>query len=67
MRLLCIALLSFVAGCATPPPAAPPDRVASLLEVGEGVNQRMPAQLLHGHDMQEPDYDAPEGYRPIPA
>jgi len=27
---------------------------------------RIAARLLHGHDMQEPAYDAPEGYRPIP-
>lgn len=40
--------------------------MGTLLESGEQVTMRISAQLLHGHDMTEPSYDAPEGYRPIP-
>lgn len=58
-------LVVFVAGCASPP-AAPVDPAVRLLEAGEPVRLRVPADLMHGHDMEEPAYDAAEGYRPIP-
>jgi hypothetical protein len=67
IRLLFVLLASIIAaGCATTPPAAVPDPLARLLEPGEQIALRIPAQLLHGHDMTEPSYDAPEGYRPVP-
>ena len=59
-------LLSFtalvVSGCAT----VPSDPAAALLEPAEQVELRLPATLMHGHDMEEPPYDTPDGYRPIP-
>lgn len=55
----------FVFGCATPP-VTPSDPMGSLLEPGEQVGLRVPARLLHGHDMEEPPYDPVEGYKPIP-
>lgn len=66
-RLFFILLTSLLAnGCATRMPAVAPDPLVQLLAAGEQVTLRMPAQLQHGHDMTEPSYDAPEGYRPIP-
>ena len=57
------ALALLVAACAT----GPTDPATGLLESGERIGARMAATLMHGHDMTEPPYDAPEGYRPIPA
>lgn len=66
-RLSCIVLLSLLAAaCTTAPPAPPTDPATALLEAGERITLRLPAQLLHDHDMQEPSYDDPAGYRPIP-
>jgi hypothetical protein len=67
-RMLCALLfyVLLVSGCATPPPA-PPDLMLEQLEAGEQITLRLPARLLHGHDMTEPSYDSPEGYKPIPA
>jgi hypothetical protein len=63
--LALVALLVLLAsGCATPP--ATVDSAARLLEPGEPVSLRVPAELMEGHDMEEPPYDAAEGYRPIP-
>lgn len=67
IRLLTAVFVALIAaGCATKPPAPPPDPVSRLLEANETIALRIPAQLMHGHDMQEPEYDAREGYRPIP-
>lgn len=68
-RLLCaLVVFSLLAsGCATKPPAERPDPLVAQLEANERISLRMPAQLLHGHDMEEPSYDSPEGYRPIPS
>lgn len=68
LRLFCTAafIVFVAAGCATPSQPLRPDAVSSLLEPGEQVALRLPAHLLHGHDMTEPSYDAAEGYRPIP-
>ncbi len=57
-------LLLLASGCATPP--APVDPVVRLLEPGEPVRLRVSAELMEGHDMEEPPYDAAEGYLPIP-
>lgn len=61
--LLAAAVLT--AGCATQP-TPPADPLLTQLDAGERIALRIPARLLHGHDMEEPSYDAPEGYRPIP-
>lgn len=45
--------------------SVPVDPAQRLLDAGEAVALRMPAQLMHDHDMQEQPYDTPEGYRPI--
>lgn len=66
IRLLVVLILLVGAGCAGIPPAPPPDPVSRSLESGEIVALRIPAQLLHGHDMMEPSYDSPQGYQPIP-
>lgn len=68
VQILILSLTLAAAGCAVTPTTSvpPPDPVGKLLETGEQVAFRVPAQLLHGHDMEEPSYDAPEGYRPIP-
>lgn len=71
VQILILILALATAGCTITPaahsPAAPPaDPLGTLLEAGEQVAFRAPAQLLHGHDMEEPPYDTPEGYRPIP-
>lgn len=58
---------ALLAACATPPHVPPADPLISLLQPGESIAFRAPAQLLHGHDMEEPAYDRSEGYRPIPA
>lgn len=48
-------------------PQAPVDPLARLLEPGEPVAFRAPAQLMHGHDpMLEPPWDPVDGYKPIP-
>lgn len=60
-----VALL--LAGCSVTPDAPPRDPILSQLEPGEKLALRMPATLMHRHDMTEPSYDAPEGYRPIPS
>lgn len=54
----------FLSGCATPP--APVDPAAGLLEPGEPVRLRVRADLMHGHDMEEPRYDPVDGYPSIP-
>lgn len=64
IRLLCIVML-LLAGSACIS-FDPPDRVSRWLEAGEVVKLRIPARLLHGHDMQEPSYESPQGYQPIP-
>ena len=67
MRLnFLLSLITLIAtGCTTTAnlPSHPSDK---LLTAKEQIKLRIPAQLMHGHDMQEPPYDAPEGYRPIP-
>ena len=65
-----LALIAFLvllaSGCASPPPpSAPVDPSARLLVPGETVRLRVPADLMHGHDMEVPPYDEVEGYRPI--
>lgn len=67
-RLLCALLVFslFASGCTTKPPVKRPDPFAGQLEADERITLRIPAQLLHGHDMEEPSYEAPEGYRTIP-
>jgi hypothetical protein len=67
VRALSIAtLLMFIAsGCATLP-SPPVDPATRLLEAGESIRLRVAADLMHGHDMEEPPYDEAEGYRPIP-
>lgn len=63
-RILLAFLVFLLSACASL--KAPVDRAAALLDQGELVQLRVPATLKHGHDMEEPPYDAPEGYRPIP-
>ena len=46
---------------------APVDPAAGRLDDGEDVHLRVAATLLHGHDMQEPEWDSAQGYRLPPA
>lgn len=66
MRLLAFAtlLVLLASGCASPPPLTV-DPAASLLVPGEPIRLRVPADLMHGHDMEEPPYGE-DGYAPIP-
>lgn len=57
-------LVTLVSGCASPP-QAPVDSATRLLDPGEQVRLRVPADLMHDHDMEEPPYDEAEGYRLI--
>ena len=45
----------------------PVDPASGYLEEGEAVHLRVAATLLHGHDMQEPEWDSAQGYRLPPA
>lgn len=62
MRLLAFAtlLVLLASGCASPPPLTV-DPAASLLVPGEPIRLRVPADLMHGHDMEEPPYGE-DGY-----
>lgn len=66
VRLLAFAtlLVLLAPGCASRPPF-PVDPAALLLVPGEPIRLRVPADLMHGHDMEEPPY-GDEGYAPIP-
>ena len=66
VRLLAFAtlLILLASGCASRPPS-PVDPAARLLVPGEPIRLRVPADLMHGHDMEEPLYGE-EGYAPIP-
>ena len=66
VRLLAFAtlLILLASGCALRPPS-PVDPAARLLVPGEPIRLRVPADLMHGHDMEEPLYGE-EGYAPIP-
>ena len=64
-RLAFVTLLVLLAsGCASLPPS-PVDSAARLLVPGEPIRLRVPADLMHGHDMEEPPY-GDQGYLPIP-
>ena len=63
--MLLFALFTLSSACTTVP-KDPVDPVAHWLEPGEVAQLRVAARLMHGHDMTEPSYDAPEGYQPIP-
>lgn len=55
-------LLPLIALLASACAQLPTDPIAAHLEAGETVALRMHAVLKHGHDMQEPSYDSPQGY-----
>lgn len=65
-RMAGFLLLVAVLGACSGLPSSPPDPATALLEAGEVVALRIPAQLMHGHDMQVPSDDGPNGYEPIP-
>lgn len=64
-RTAAIAALTLLLGCSAAPTNPPPDPALQLLDANEPVALRLHAELMHGHDMEEPSYDAPEGYQPI--
>lgn len=55
-------LLPFIALLVSACAQLPTDPVAAHLGGDEKVVLRIHAVLLHGHDMQEPSYDSPQGY-----
>ena len=57
-------LVLLAPGCASRPPSSV-DPAARLLVPGEPIRLRVPADLMHGHDMEEPPY-GDQGYAPIP-
>ncbi|HEY5762849.1 MAG TPA: hypothetical protein VIS73_06550 [Rhodocyclaceae bacterium] len=61
--LLNVATVLVLAACSH----GPVDPVAGHLEAGEAVHLRVAATLMHGHDMQEPEWDSAQGYRLPPA
>lgn len=61
--LVIVTALLALSGCSH----APVDPAAGLLESGETVHLRVAATLLHGHDMQEPEWDPAQGYRLPPS
>lgn len=63
LRRLLIVLLALLGACTT----VPVDPATRWLVPGEVVHLRIAAQLLEGHDMTEPAYDAADGYKPIPS
>lgn len=64
--IVAVVLLLGLVACSSAP-VVPVDPLVRLLEAGERIEFRAPAQMLDGHDPGvEPPWDPVDGYKPIP-